>query len=155
MGTVRIGTKERDKRCIKEELMRYHLYERKIEALKEEIRLFKIEYSEILNDPPIGGSVIKMPDGAKENQNLVMRLEGRLNDLESNLQYYINQVHRLNNWLTVLTADQYRVIMKYVCEYQCQERSHAALELKCSEDNVKDRMNDGIERIRKKFNEFL
>lgn len=155
MGTVRIGTKERDKRYIKEELMRYHLYERKIEALKEEIHLFKIEYSEILNDPPIGGSIIKMPDGTKINRNIVMRLEYRLNDLESNLQYYKNQVHRLNNWLHVLTPEQRKIIMKYVCEYQCQDRGHAAVELKCDENNVKNGTERGIERIRKKFNEFL
>lgn len=155
MGKIRTSKEDREKQYIKEELMRYHLYEEKIEELKDEIRQFKIEYQEILNDPPIGGSIIKLPDGTSGDENIVMRLERRLNDMETNLQYYTNRLHILNQWLRVLTQEQRNVIKVYVCLYQCQDRSHAAIELKCSEDNVKKRTNDGVRRIMKIFKEFL
>ncbi len=155
MGKIRTSKEKQDKRYIKEELMRYHMYESKIASLKNDIANFKKKYKDILNDPPIGGSIIKMPDGTPNEKNIVMRLEYKLNDLENNLQYYESQIHRLNNWLYVLTPEQRKIIKLYVCEYQCQERGHAAAELKCDENNVKNGTERGIERIRKRFKEFL
>ncbi|MCI9406688.1 MAG: hypothetical protein HFK04_07240, partial [Oscillospiraceae bacterium] len=98
---------------------------------------------------------IATPHPNNEKDPVAMKWEKILAGIDSELEHCERQVHKINNWLSVLTQEQYNVITVYVCKYQCQERSHAALELKCSEDNVKDRMNDGIERIRKKFNEFL
>lgn len=155
MGKIKTSKEDREKQYIKEELMRYHMYEEKIASLKEEICRFKIKYRDMINDPPIGGSIIKMPDGTPNDRNLVMRLECKLNDMETNLLYYENQLHMLDQWLYVLTPEQRDVIKVYVCEYQCQNRRHAALDLKCGEDNVKKRMDDGVRRIRKKFNEFM
>lgn len=155
MNKIRTSKEDREKQYIKEELMRYHMYEEKIESLKEEIRRFKIKYRDIINDPPIGGSIIKMPDGTPNDRNIVMRLECKLNDMETNLQYYENQLHVLNQWLYVLTPEQRKIIKLYVCEYQCQSRRHAANDLGCDENNVKNATERGIKRIRKKIKEFF
>ena len=47
-----------------------------------------------------------MADGTVINQNIVMRLEYRLADLESNLKYYQERIKILDNWLGVLTEKQ-------------------------------------------------
>ena len=89
--------------------MRYHMYEDRIEELSTKIADFNREYQDILNNPPIGGSVVKMADGTVINQNIVMRLEYRLADLESNLKYYQERIKILDNWLGVLTEKQSKV----------------------------------------------
>ncbi len=155
MGKIKTSKEDREKQYIKEELMRYHMYEEKIASLKEEICRFKIKYRDMINDPPIGGSIIKMPDGTPNDRNLVMRLECKLNDMETNLLYYENQLHMLDQWLYVLTPEQRDVIKVYVCEYQCQNRRYAANDLGCDENNVKNATERGIKRIRKKIKEFF
>lgn len=143
------------KQYIKEELMRYHLYEEKIEELKDEIRQFKIEYQEILNDPPIGGSIIKLPDGTPGDENIVMRLERRLNDMESNLRYYESRIDVLDNWLGMLTYKQNHVARIYICQYQCQNIHDAALELGYAESTLKEYPDKICERILRKVNKFF
>ena len=102
MNKIKTSRDEREKQYIKEELMRYHLYEERIRKLEDEIYRFKIKYRDLINDPPIGGSIIKMPDGSPNNRNLVMRLESKLNDLETDLKYYRDRISILDNWLGVL-----------------------------------------------------
>lgn len=143
-----------DKR-IKEELTRYYEYEHNIKKLIERKLRCQFDYKYEMNNPPYGGSIAKMPDGNNEKDPIVMKWEKILADIESDIKHNEAQVHKINNWLSVLTPEQYKVIIKYVCEYQCQNRSHAAAELQCSEENVKDRMNDGIKRIRKNFDNIL
>ena len=150
MNKIKTSKEEREKRYIKEELMRYHMYEDRIKKLEDEIAEFKQVYQDILNDPPIGGSIIKMPDGTPNNQNIVMRLEFKLNDLESNLQYYKSRIDILNNWLGVLTEKQNRVAKVYICQYQCQDIHRAALELGYAESTLKEYPDKIYERIRKK-----
>ncbi len=155
MGKIRTSKEDREKQYIKEELMRYHMYEEKIESLKEEIRRFKIKYRDIINDPPIGGSIIKTPDGTPNDRNLVMRLECKLNDMETNLKYYVNRIDLLNNWLGILTEKQYRVAKVYICQYQCQNVHEAALELNYAESTLKEYPDQIYERIRKKVSKIF
>lgn len=155
MGTVRIGTKERDKRYIKEELMRYYMYKDKIKELEDDIKQFKIKYRDIISDPPIGGSIIKMPEGTPNNQNIVMRLECKLNDLETNLKYYKDRIDILNNWLGILTEKQNRVAKVYICQYQCQNVHGAALELGYAESTLKEYPDQICERIRNKISKIF
>lgn len=150
MSKIKTSIEAREKQYIKEELMRYHMYEDRIKKLEDEIAEFKQVYQDILNDPPIGGSIIKMPDGTPNNQNIVMRLEFKLNDLESNLQYYKSRIDILNNWLGVLTEKQNRVAKVYICQYQCQDIHGAALELGYAESTLKEYPDKIYERIRKK-----
>ena len=138
MSKIKTSIEAREKQYIKEELMRYHMYEDRIKKLEDEIAEFKQVYQDILNDPPIGGSIIKMPDGTPNNQNIVMRLEFKLNDLES------------NHWLGVLTEKQNRVAKVYICQYQCQDIHGAALELGYAESTLKEYPDKIYERIRKK-----
>lgn len=155
MGKIRTSKEDREKQYIKEELMRYHMYEEKIASLKEEIRRFKIKYRDMINDPPIGGSIIKMPDGTPNDRNLVMRLECKLNDMESNLKYYEDRIDILNNWLGILTEKQYRVAKVYICQYQCQNVHEAALELNYAESTLKEYPDQIYERIRKKVSKIF
>lgn len=152
---IRISREKRIKQYIKEELMRYYLYTDKIAELKIDIKAFKKKYQEILNDPPIGGSIIKIPDGSPNNQNLVMRLECKLNDMETNLKYYEDRIRILNNWLGVLTVKQSRVAKIYICQYQCQNVHEAALELGYAEDTVKGYPDEIYDRIMKKVSKIF
>ena len=149
MNKIKTSKDEREKQYIKEELMRYHLYEERIRKLEDEIYSFKIKYRDMLNDPPIGGSIIKMPDGSPNNRNLVMRLESKLNDLETELKYYRDRIGILDNWLGVLTEKQYRVAKLYICQYQCKDIHGAALELGSAESTLKEYPEQIYERIRK------
>lgn len=155
MNAIKISKKDREKQYIKEELMRYHMYEVKIKELEEEIFRFKLKYRDILNDPPIGGSIIKMPDGTPNNRNIVMRLEYRLNDLETNLRYYKDRIDILNNWLGVLTEKQNKVARVYIMQYQCQNVHDAALDLGYAESTLKDYPDQIYERIRKKVSKIF
>ena len=109
----------------------------------------------MINDPPIGGSIIKMPDGTPNDRNLVMRLECKLNDMETNLKYYVNRIDLLNNWLGILTEKQYRVAKVYICQYQCQNVHEAALELNYAESTLKEYPDQIYERIRKKVSKIF
>ncbi len=155
MGKIRTSKEERERLYIKEELMRYHMYEDKIKELEDDIYRFKIKYRDMINDPPIGGSIIKMPDGMPNNRNLVMRLECKLNDLETNLKYYKDRIDILNNWLGVLTEKQNRVAKIYICQYQCQNVHDAALELNYAESTLKEYPDQIYERIRKKISNIF
>lgn len=155
MGKIRTSKEERERLYIKEELMRYHMYEDKIKELEDDIYWFKIKYRDMINDPPIGGSIIKMPDGTPNNRNLVMRLECKLNDLETNLKYYKDRIDILNNWLGVLTEKQNRVAKVYICQYQCQNVHNAALDLGYAIDTVKGYPDQIYERIRKKVSKIF
>lgn len=152
---IRTTKKQRDRQYIKEELMRYYMYKDKITELKVEIEQFKKEYREILNDPPIGGSIIKMPDGTPNNQNIVMRLESKLNDMESNLLYYKERINTLNKWLGILTEMQYKIAKVYICQYQCQNVHSASLELQYAEDTIKQYTDRITKRIQEKFNKIF
>lgn len=138
------------KQYIKEELTRYHFYEKRIRELQKDIQNFKVKYRDIINDPPIGGSIIKMPDGTPNNQNIVMRLESRLNDMESDLKHYRDRIAIMDNWLGVLTEDQNRVARVYIMRYKCKDVDHAALELEYSRDTVKKYPSKICDRILKK-----
>lgn len=155
MGKIRTNKEERERQYIKEELMRYYMYEDKIKELEEDIRRFKIKYRDMINDPPIGGSIIKRPDGTPNNQNLVMRLECKLNDMETNLKYYKDRIAILDNWLGILTEKQNRVAKVYICQYQCQNVHEAALELDYAESTLKEYPDQIYERIRKKVSKIF
>jgi len=144
-----------DKR-IKEELTRYYEYRESIPRLKARKKRCEDQYKYELNNPPYGGSIAKVPENSNVKDNTItMKWSNIISNIENDIIRCESQVHKINKWLTVLTPDQYRVIKKYVCEYKCQNRPRAAAELKCSEDNVKDRMNDGIRRIRKNFDNII
>ena len=143
------------KQYIKEELTRYHFYEKRIRELQKDIQNFKVKYRDIINDPPIGGSIIKMPDGTPNNQNIVMRLESRLNDMESDLKHYRDRIAIMDNWLGALTEKQYRVAQVYIMRYQCRNVHEAALELNYAEDTVKEYPNRIYERILKKVTKIF
>lgn len=155
MIKVKTSKEQNDRRYIEEELKRYYFYHEKVKKLKEEIKQKELERDYELNNPPYGGSVAKVPENNSERENISMKWARLIGDLESNLRYYEKQIHRMNNWLSVLTPSQYNVIMKYVCEYQCQDRSHAALELKCDSETVKTQKRLALDRIRKNFKEFI
>lgn len=142
-------------RRIKEELTRYYEYSDDICRLEVRKKRCLSAYEYEMDNPPFGGSIVKMPEGSNEKDPIVMKWEKILADIDRDIKRIEAQVHKINNWLSVLTPDQYRVIIKYVCEYQCRNRSHAAAILQCSEGNVKDRMNDGIKRIRQNFDNIL
>ncbi|MCI9312693.1 MAG: hypothetical protein HFE68_04935 [Erysipelotrichaceae bacterium] len=155
MGRKRTKQEKHIDKRIKEELTRYYEYKEKIPKLKARKKQCELDYKYELNNPPYGGSVVKMPQGNNEKDPVAMKWEKILAGIDSELEHCERQVHKINNWLSVLTQEQYNVITVYVCKYQCHNRSHAALDLKCGEDNVKDRMNDGIERIRKNFDNII
>lgn len=150
MSKIKTSIEEREKQYIKEELMRYHMYEDRIEELSTKIADFNREYQDILNNPPIGGSIVKMADGTVINQNIVMRLEYRLADLESNLKYYQERIKILDNWLGVLTEKQSKVAKIYICQYQCQDIHGAAIDLGYAESTLKEYPDKIYERIRRK-----
>lgn len=150
-GKVRISQEKRDKRYIKEELMRYHLYHDQLQKAENDIAEFKYKYHNLINDPPIGGSIIKLPDGTPNNSNMVIRLEGELADMRENKRAIEKQIAHLDSWLSALTQAQYRAVLIYVCEYQCQERAHAALDIPCTEEALKDIVERAINRIYTKF----
>lgn len=155
MGKKRTEQEKRTDKIIKGELTKFYEYKQEITTLEERKKQCKRDYKYEMDNPPYGGSIAKMPMGSNEKDPVAMKWEKIIADIEDNLNQCEWKVHRINNWLSVLTPEQYKIIMKYVCEYQCQNRPHAALELRCSEDNIKDRVRDGIERIRKNFNNFL
>lgn len=155
MNKIKTSRDEREKQYIKEELMRYYMYKDKITKLETEIHRFKIQYRDLINDPPIGGSIIKMPDGSPNNRNLVMRLESKLNDLETDLKYYRDRIGILDNWLGVLTEKQYKVAKLYICQYQCRNVHKAALELDYAESTLKEYPDQICERIRKKVTKIF
>ena len=152
--TSRITRESLQKRFIKEELMRYYFYLGRAKDIKAEIEEFKIEYEEELNNPSAGGSIIKMPDGSMCSDNKVMILMRKLNDMEENLKYYINKMNVLDSWLNFITKSQQKIVKIYVIKYQCQERSHAAAELQCSEELITKQTNRAINRIYANFKEF-
>lgn len=155
MNKIKTSKEQNDRRYIEEELKRYYFYQEKIERLKNDLKQMEFERDYELNNPPYGGSLAKVPENNGERENISMKWARIIGDLESNLRYYKTQIHRMNNWLSVLTPSQYNVIMKYVCEYQCQNRNHAALELKCDSETVKTQKRLALDRIRKQFKEFL
>lgn len=155
MNKIKTSRDEREKQYIKEELMRYYMYKDKVMKLEDEIHRFKIKYRDLINDPPIGGSIIKMPDGSPNNRNLVMRLESKLNDLETELKYYRDRIGILDNWLGVLTEKQYKVAKLYICQYQCKNVADAAAELDYSIDTVKGYPDQIYNRIRKKVTKIF
>lgn len=155
MSKIKTSIEQNDRRYIEEELMRYYFYQEKVKKLKEEIKQKEHERDYELNNPPYGGSFAKVPENNNERDNISMKWAGIIGDLESNLRYYKIQIHRINNWLSILTTAQYNVIMVYVCEYQCQDRNHAALDLKCDSETVKTQKRLALDRIRKKFKEFI
>lgn len=152
---IRISREEREKQFIKEELMRYHMYSDKVKELKQEIEDFKIEYQYIMNNPPVGGSVIKMPDGTVVDKNLVLRLEGKLGVMVNNLKYYKDRVDTLNKWMGMLTEKQKDVALVYFCEYQCKNVHEVALELGYAEDTIKEYQSTITGRIHKKFKKIF
>lgn len=152
---IRLSKEKQDRKFIKEELKRYYIYKDKVAELNAEIKKCKRKYKEEVNDPHVGGSIAKRPENMNQKDNVVMKWEGRIADLESNKRYYRNQCHRINQWLSVLTESQYTIVMKYVCEYQCEDRWHAATDLKCDSETVKTQTKLAIERIRKNFKEFI
>jgi len=155
VGKARTEQEKHIDKRIKEELTRYYEYSDNISELKNRKEQCLLDYRYEMDNPPYGGSIARMPEGNNEKDPIVMKWEKILADIESDIKRNEAQVHKINNWLSVLTPEQRRVIMKYVCEYKCQNRSHAAAELQCSEGNLKDRMDDGIKRIRKNFNNIL
>lgn len=155
MNKIKTSKEQNDRRYIEEELKRYYFYQEKIERLKIDLKQMEFERDYELNNPPYGGSLAKVPENNGERENISMKWARIIGDLESNLRYYKTQIHRMNNWLSVLTPSQYNVIMKYVCEYQCQNRNHAALELKCDSETVKTQKRLALDRIRKQFKEFI
>lgn len=150
-GKVRISQEKRDKRYIKEELMRYYIYQEQLRKAESDIQRFLVKYRDMINDPPIGGSIIKMPDGTPDGRNMVMRLECHLADLKRNKRFIERQIALLDSWLAVLTHAQYEAVLLYVCEYQCQDRRHAALELQSEDSGLKKRVKRAINRIYTKF----
>lgn len=148
---IRITREDRDKKYIKEELMRYHYYQEQLQKINDDIRRFKVRYNDLINDPPIGGSIIKLPDGTPDSSNLVIRLQGRLNSMQEDKHTIEKQIARVDSWLAALTHAQYEAVLLYVCEYQCQDRRHAALELQSEDSGLKKRVKRAIDRIYTKF----
>lgn len=148
---IKIPKEQRDRQYIKEELMRYYMYQDKCEELKQALLQYQQYYKDTLENPHIGGSIIKVSSNHPEYTNVVMRLESKKADLENNLIYYKAKIYELETWMHVLTFSQREVIMKYVCEYQCQKREKAANDLHCDSETVKKQTERGIERIRKHF----
>lgn len=154
-GKIKISREERLKSFIKEELQRYYMYIARRDELETELDNFDIKYREIVNDPPIGGSIIKMPDGSPNNDNIVMRLLRKRVDIESNLLYYKNRVDTIEKWLDILTYKQKKFALVYICEYQCKNIKEAALEIKYAEDTVKHGTDPIINKIYKSFTKFM
>ena len=74
--------------------------------------------------------------------------------MEDNLKYYISKMDTLDAWLNYITPAQQKIIKVYVIQYQCQERNHAAAELRCSEETIKKQVERAINRIHTNFKEF-
>lgn len=152
---IRMSKEEYEKQFIQDELMRYYFYIDKRDEYKKEVDEFKSIYREAINDPSFGGSVAKMPDGSPDNSHIVIKLGGKLFDLESNFKYYENRVNTLVMWLGMLTEKQKRMALVYFCEYQCNNIHEAALELDYAEDTVKHCVKPIVNRIYKKFKKII
>lgn len=155
MEQMKIGKEERERMYIKEELMRYYMYKDKVYELENEIQQFKQHYQEVISNPHVGGSVITLQSGNHQKQNIVMRLEYQLADLEGNLRYYRSRVAELERWLAVLSANQYAVAKVYICQYQCKNVYQASLELNYAPDTIKAYTNHILKRIQKAFTKIF
>ncbi|NBJ65258.1 hypothetical protein D5266_08720 [bacterium c-19] len=155
MSKLRISKEERERMYIKEELMRYYMYKEKIQEIENDIIQFKQHYQEVLNHPHFGGSIIHVQGNSGEKQNIVMRLEYQLADLQSNLTYYQSRIAELDRWLSVLTDIQYQIAMIYICQYQCKDVYGASLELNYAQDTIKAYTDRILKRIQKKFNKIF
>lgn len=155
MVVPQLGKEERTKQYIKDELKRYYMYYDRVMELRKEIASFKDEYQEILNDPPIGGSIIKMPDGTPSGKNIVMRMRCKLNGLEANLEYYEDRLDTLDKWMDMLTPPLLEVVKIYVLEYQCENMHEAAIANGLSEDVVHKYTNRAIKSIYSNFKKFM
>ncbi len=155
MQKLRISKEERERMYIKEELMRYYMYKDKIQEIQNDIIQFKQHYQEVLNNPHIGGSIINVQKNNSEKQNIVMRLEYQLADLESNLKYYESRIAELDRWLSSLTDIQYQIAVVYICQYQCKDAYGASLELNYAQDTIKAYTDRILKRIQKKFNKIF
>jgi len=155
MQKLRISKEERERMYIKEELMRYYMYKDKIQEIQNDIIQFKQHYQEVLNNPHIGGSIINVQKNNSEKQNIVMRLEYQLADLESTLKYYESRIAELDRWLSSLTDIQYQIAVVYICQYQCKDAYGASLELNYAQDTIKAYTDRILKRIQKKFNKIF
>lgn len=143
-----------EREIIENQLRLYYVYQEEIPKLKAKKKYFEKMYEEEKSDPHVGGSVAVIPEGNNSNENIVTKWLGKIADINALIRYRELQVNKMNNWLYVLTQSQRDVIMKYVCEYQCDGRRYAANDLNCSDETVKSQKREALDRIRENFDDF-
>lgn len=153
--TIRVSKETRTTRFIKEELMRYYWYIEKYIDIEAHLNEFKKQYEELLNDPPVGGSIITRASGSPDYTNIVIKMEGKLFDLKSNLKYYEKRLDMLDTWLDSLTMTQRNVVLVYVCEYQCRDIEEVSFQLNYATSNVNNVSKRSIQKIYQKFGDTM
>lgn len=143
------------KKYIKRELMNYYIYLEKVIELEAQKRKFK----DMSNNPPVGGSIIKMPDGSTGKDGQQHRIAINKCDVESNLKYYQNKLDTLDSWLNILTKPLHDVVKVYVLEYQCENLHEASIVLsfygKYEEDTINKYTRRAVDRIYTKIKKII
>lgn len=136
---------------VKNELMNYYFYLEKKNEYEEIVR----NYEDLQNDPPIGGSLVKMPESLQNGLSLQERLVLSKVDAESNLRYYRHKLDILDSWMNILTESQHDIVKQYVMINQCRNAGAAGCKIGYREITVKMQTKRAINRIISKMNEFL
>lgn len=151
----KLNKEKQVKKYIKGELMNYYLYLEKVKDLKIQKRL----NDEISDNPPIGGSFAKMPDGSTSRDGQPHRIAINKCKIESELNFYQNKLDTLDNWMNILTKPLYDVVKVYVMMYQCENMHEASIELsftaKYEEDTINKYTKRAVDRIYSKVNKII
>jgi len=130
-------TKQMQLNYIESELMNYYWHLAEWKRYDDEINRLKEEYNEKLNDPSVGGSIVKMPDGNQENSPWQIEMSGKIYLLEEKKSIEEMYLNRCDEWLSVCTPAQEKMFHQYVMIQQCTDAFKAGQLTGFSENNVK------------------
>ena len=104
MDNIRL-TKQMHLNFIESEIMNYNYHKVMRRKYQEMIDLLNQEYNYLLHNPPIGGSIIKMPSGSYNNSNWQLEFKGKIGKFEEKRNLEDLYIKRVDKWLSEISFD--------------------------------------------------
>lgn len=98
-------TKQMHLNFIESEIMNYNYHKVMRMKYQETIDCLNQEYNYLLHNPPIGGSIIKMPSGSYNNSNWQLEFKGKIGRFEEKRNLEDLYIKRVDKWLSEISFD--------------------------------------------------
>lgn len=104
MDNIRL-TKQMHLNFIESEIMNYNYHKVMRRKYQDKIDELNQEYNYLLHNPPIGGSIIKMPSRSYNNSNWQLEFKGKIGRFEEKRNLEDSYIKRVDKWLSEISFD--------------------------------------------------